>query len=174
MTSGRPLEDQVVAAIIADIEARQLGRNAIARKHEVGLGVVSRIARDAGIHDAFDRSRTARATADRQADLKARRIEEAENCLDDASRLRDRFFDPYEITVSTPVGAQTLVLDVPPAAELRNFVTAYAVLIDKHVALTRHDSVDTHDDAKSMLIGIAEGLEAFQRARDQQSAEPAE
>lgn len=166
MPSGTPLDDTVRAAVLADIQARQLGRNAIARKHRLGLATVSDIARTAGIHDAFDRARTARATANRQTDLKARRLEEAENCIDDAARIRDRYFDPYTTVITGPDGAKKITLDEPDAASLRNFVTSYAVLMDKHLALVKHDSDQGHDDAKSMLVGISEGLRAMQRARD--------
>jgi hypothetical protein len=156
MAGGRfaPLDDQVRAAILIDIEARQLGRNAIARKHGVGLGTVSDIAKAAGIHDAFDRTRTARATADRQADMRSRRATMAEDALDDAERIRDRFFDAYTVVVTGPTGSDTITLDVPDAASLRNLVTSYAVLIDKHIALDRHDSDGGMAELGSMLDGL--------------------
>jgi hypothetical protein len=154
MPTGPPLEPEKRAAILADIEARQLGRNAIARKHRVGLGTVTTIAHDAGIYDAFDRAQTARATADRQADMKARRTRLAEDLLDDAERIRDRLFDPYSAALTTRDGVEVVELLEPDAASLRNFATSIAVLLDKHIALDRHDADGGLSEVGSMLDGL--------------------
>lgn len=159
MAGGRftpSLPAETRAAIIADIEARDLGRNAIARKHGVGLGTVSDIARNAGIHDAFDRRQTARATADRQADLRSRRAQLAEDLLDDAERIRDRFFDPYTSALTTREGVEVVDLLEPDAASLRNLTTSLAVVLDKHLALERHDQDGGMSEVGSMLDGLLE------------------
>lgn len=144
MATPPPLSPEVRAAVLDDIRARQLGRNAIARKHGVGLGSVSNIARENGIHDAFDRSQTARATADRQADLAARRAQLAEDLLDDVDRIRDMQFDPYEVAISTiRDGVQKVWMDRPDAAGIRHYSHALSNLIDKHLALSKHDQDDS-------------------------------
>lgn len=158
MPRNGPLDPNKRAAILADIQARQLGRNAIARKHHVGLGTVSTIAHDEGIYDAFDRTQTARATADRQADMRARRAQLAEDLLDDAERIRDRLFDPYTAAVSGREGVERVTLDEPDAAALRNFMTSIAVALDKHIALDKHDQDGGMSEVASMLDGL---LDAF-------------
>lgn len=153
----KTLDPQVRAAIVVDIQDGQLGRNAIARKHHVGLGTVTNIAQAEGLRDAFDRRQTARATADRQIDLAARRALFAENALDDADRIRDRFFESYTSAVSSREGVEQITLDEPDAGALRNFITAYAVLIDKHIALVKVDSdpgVSAVDKWLSGMLGI--------------------
>lgn len=169
MPRNGPLDPHKRAAILADIHARQLGRNAIARKHRVGLGTVSTIAHDEGIYDAFDRTQTARATADRQADMKARRAQLAEDLLDDAERLRDRLFDPYTAAVSGREGVERVTLDEPDAASLRNFMTAIAVALDKHLALDKHDQDGGMAEVGSMLDGL---LDAFGLTRKDDTETP--
>lgn len=149
-----PLDPKKRAAILADIEARELGRNAIARKHRCGLGTVTTIAHEAGIYDAFDRTQTARATIDRQADMKARRARLAEDLLDDAERIRDRLFDPYTQAVSGREGVERITLDEPDAAALRNLMTSIAVALDKHLALDKHDQDGGMSEVGSMLDGL--------------------
>jgi hypothetical protein len=169
MPTGPPLEPDKRAAILADIEARQLGRNAIARKHRVGLGTVTTIAHDAGIYDAFDRTQTARATADRQADMKARRTRLAEDLLDDAERIRDRLFDPYTQAVSGREGVEKVTLEEPDAASLRNIMTSIAVALDKHVLLDKHDKDGGMAEVGSMLDGL---LDAFGLTRKDDTETP--
>lgn len=137
----RPERD---AAILADIQARadgtlDLGRNAIARKHGVSFDLVTRIAQEAGIVDAFDRRRTARATADRQADMRARRVELAQETLEEAAEALARLSAPYQWVGNGRDGVDTRELPQPDAVAFRNLATAYAVLVDKHLALDKHD-----------------------------------
>lgn len=171
MPTGPPLDPDKRAAILADIQARELGRNAIARKHRCGLGTVSLIATEAGIYDAFDRAQTARATADRQADMKARRARLAEDLLDDAERIRDRLFDPYSAALTTREGVEVVELLEPDAASLRNFATSIAVLLDKHIALDRHDADGGLSEVGSMLDGL---LDKFGLNRSKPPAPPAD
>ena len=153
---GSQLPEGVRDAILADVKARELGRNAIARKHHVGRVTVSEIAKAAGIDDAFDREPTARATRDRQADLRAGRAQLAENLLNDAARIRELFFASYTTTLGTRDGIETVVLDQPDAGALRNLATSLAVLVDKHVVLERHDQDGGLAELGSMLTGLAE------------------
>lgn len=152
------LTDQQRAAIVVDIQAATMGRNAIARKHRVGLGTVSKIARDAGLHNAFDRSQTAQATSDRQADMAARRLEIAESLLDDIEDIKAQFFDAYTWVGSSKDGVVKTTLPRPDATALRNLATSVAVLVDKHLALVRHDAGQNHEGAKTMLGALADGL----------------
>jgi transposase-like protein len=116
------IPDEARAAILADIEAGQLSRNAIAREHGVSTTSVSQIAKDAGIEQAFSRENTQKATEAAVIDAKARRAALASNALDGATAalatLRERIAKMSD----------------------RDLITLFGVATDKHVALNRVDS----------------------------------
>lgn len=119
------------AAILSDIEARELSRNDIARKHGVAASTVGKIAADEGITDAFDRTHTIKGARARQADNAALRAELQSDLLRDGQRLRKRAWSPYEVVVSTPQGAETIILDLPPLPDVRAAYTAIGIIVDK-------------------------------------------
>ena len=97
-----PLAPAVRAAIEGDLRAGLgLSRNALARKHHVSGATVSKIAAELEadptdpIVAPFDRARTAKATADRQADQAEMRTVLAGDLLGDAARLRKQLWEPF-------------------------------------------------------------------------------
>ena len=95
---------------------------------------------------SFDRSQTKAATDAKQADSKARRAEVQSLLLDDFHRIRERAWQPYTMVVGTGEGAETVLLDLPPAEALRAFYVSIGACLDKHLAIERYDS----DDAGGM------------------------
>jgi predicted homoserine dehydrogenase-like protein len=154
------LDDVKRGAILADIEAGQLSRNAIARKHRVAGSTVSAIADEAGIPDAFDRANVESATRARTADMKARRALLAEALLVDVELLRDRAWSKYPQVVNTGDGHTIVDLDGPPLDQVRNAYAAVGIATDKHLALVAADKDTGVEDARSMLGALAAGLGA--------------
>lgn len=154
----KPLPEDKRAAILADIQAGTKSRNQIARDHSVSVGTVSNIARDAGLTDAFDRTQTEKAARAREVDAKALRAQLKLDLLEDAQKLRARAWAPYEVVVSTPQGADTVMLSEPPLNEVRAAYTAVGIVVDKSLVLERHDAVDGAGGAKSMLANLADAL----------------
>jgi transposase-like protein len=76
------ISDDKRAAILADIKAGTLSRNAIARQHSVSVSTVTKLAKDSGNPNAFDRSQTKKATEAKAADDKARIAEIQSRLLD--------------------------------------------------------------------------------------------
>lgn len=162
------------AAILADIQAGELSRNAIARKHKRGAATITDIAKTAGLTDAFDRSDTETATRARAADMKARRAVLAADLLDDVDRLRKRAWAEYEYYERTREDVVRVTLDLPPLGEARNAYTAIGISIDKHLALVRSDTDAGADAARSMLGQVAQGLNAAYEQLMQEDATPSD
>jgi transposase-like protein len=159
----RPLAADKRAAILKDIQAGKLSAHAIAKKHGVAQSTVSRIAgKDVG-EAAFDRSQTQKATRAVEIDNRARRALEATAFLDDIARLRARAWEPYTVVVGTAQGAEEVVLALPPLGEVRSAYTAIGIVVDKHLALDRHDNSGPPgaSDAVSMLDQLAAGIRAI-------------
>lgn len=138
------LTEQERQAILADITAGELSRNAIARKHGRSVSTITGIAEAAGLTDAFDRSFTEKATRARQVDLAAGRAALQERWLGKANEALDR---SEKACVVYSFGGQfndysEHELELPPAGEYRSFVTAAAVATDKMVALAKLDAAD--------------------------------
>lgn len=154
----RPLPDRKRAAILADIEAGQKSRNQIARDHGVSVSTVTKLAPPG----SFDRSLTKRATEAKVADMKAWRAETSRRFLEEANKALDRLGAPY--TVHAFAGKDGLYrehqLDLPPAGELRNLMTAAAVAFDKHLAADRHDAGGNVGEVASLLGTLFDGLQA--------------
>lgn len=171
----RPLADDIRAAILTDIRAGQLSARAIAKRHGVAASTISKLAKDAGVVDAFERAHTEKATRARVADDRARRAEEATAFLDDVARLRARAWQPYTVVVGTAQGAQKVTLDLPPLGEVRSAYTAMGIALDKHLALDRHDNTGGAGvtDAVSMLTNLADGIRRI-AAQDQEGDDTGE
>jgi hypothetical protein len=154
----KPLPDKKRAAILADIRAGQKSARQIARDHSVSVGSVTNIAKGAGINDAFERTQTEKATRAREVDCKALRAQLKQDLLLDAQRLRARAWEPYQVVVSTPQGADIVELKQPPLQDARAAYTAVGIAIDKSLVLEKHDAVDGAAGAKSMLANLADAL----------------
>lgn len=138
---GRRIDDDKRAAILADIKAGK-ARNLIAREYEVSAGLVSKIAKEADVTDAFDRSHTKNATEAAQADNAASRTRLAARFLEEAHKALDDLHGPY--TVYSFGGKDNLYndhkLDEPPSSDKRNFMIIAATAADKHMAIDKHAS----------------------------------
>lgn len=166
-----PLNDTKRASILADIQARQLSRNAIARKHHVSPGTVSNIAKAAHVTDAFDRSKTENATRARVFDAKAARARLIEDLYGDAQRLRARAWEPYTQIVSGPAGPELVTTKLPPLRDQQAGYTALAICVDKALKLEAIDSDQGTEAGKTMIgdlrsaLGLAyDALEAQEQA----------
>lgn len=117
---------------------------------------ISRKARTLGL--LWNNGKTAAANQ-AQRDLSAQaRAQLADAVLADAIALRERIWDQYTVIVSTPVGPQTEVLDLPDAKAVAEFTNAVERLIKTHENLTRMGAGKSTDHAKSMLVQMQEAL----------------
>lgn len=158
------LPDDKRAAILNDVRAGGQSARQIADKHHVSASTVSKLAKDAELPDAFERSQTLKATRTKQADNRARRARITSELLDDVDRLRDRAWSNYQHPMSSPTGPEILTLDLPPLTEVRAAYTAVGICIDKSIAVERHDTDSGTDQARSMLTGLSDALDAAAKA----------
>jgi hypothetical protein len=153
------LPDDKRSAILADIKAGDKGRNQIARDHGVALSTVTKIAKDSGATDAFDRTQMENVTRAVVADNRSRRAKLASDLLDDAARLRERAWSAYSYYERGQFGPELVTLDKPPLKEVKEAYVSLAVAVDKHVVLERHDATDP-GVMGSLLGTLLEGLQA--------------
>lgn len=161
-----PLSETEREAILDDIRAGQLSRNAIATKHGRSAGTVTRLAQHLVGDDAFDRSSTEDATRARKVDMRARRAEIAARMLDEATACLDQLHGSFRV-FSFGGKENTYnehLLPGPPTGDIRNLMTSAAVAIDKHVVLDRHDAHTDDDQAGEVLGKLFDGLDAAYRA----------
>lgn len=122
-------------AILADLRSGMSVR-ATAREHGRDKSTVSALASKAGV--AVDGTQTAAATERRMADLRDSWVSEAEAALQGAQRLRGQLFAGGTVYTWHQGEYREQRVDQLPAGELRNLAVAYAVLVDKSLALQRH------------------------------------
>jgi hypothetical protein len=165
-----PLPDRLRRAILADIGAGQKSRNQIARDHKVSVSSVTKLA-PAG---SFDRSKTKRATEARVEDLKALRAVTSRRFLDEANKALDRLNEEYLVHAfggkDNDYNEHTLQL--PPAGEARNLMTAAAVAFDKHLAADKHDADTGTEGARSVLGALGEALQVAAARIDGEVTDP--
>lgn len=173
---AKKVSDTEREAILDDIRAGELSRNAIARKYERSVGTITNIAATAGLSEtAFDRSASKAATRARIADSAARRAEIAVGLLDDVAFFRAKFRQEWSKTVVVPgVGAQRVEADSAEIATgLQRLMTSVGIAVDKHMALEKHDSGDAGtDEAKGLILGMADGLRQIVAASDRADGVP--
>jgi hypothetical protein len=142
----RAITPEKRAAILKDIKAvpkTGKSRNQIARDRGVSMSTVTKIAGKSGHGDAFDRTRTAAATRAVVIDSRARREQLRNDLLDDAQRLRERAWSSHEAYISTPQGAERVVLELPPLQDTRAAFNAIGICIDKSLRLEQFDTDDS-------------------------------
>jgi hypothetical protein len=159
------IPDDKRAAILADIKAGIKGRNQIARDHDVSVGTVTKIAKDADVTDAFDRSQMAKATHAAVEDNRSRRARIASELLDDVARFRKRAWSPYTYYERGMEGPELVTLDLPPLKEAKEAYVAIGISLQRHAELEKLDAGRGDEQAKSMLGDLAAALE--QIARDE-------
>jgi transposase-like protein len=163
------IPDDKRAAILADIRAGELSARAIGRKHGVAQSSVSLIAQQNRENDAFDRTKTERATRAKQADNRSRRAQLAADLLSDAERLRKQLWEP------TTIGAfggrdgewHTAEVEEPPFADKRAILTSVQTAVRAHTELEKVDATGSADGAKSMLGNLFANLkQAWEESSD--------
>ncbi len=158
-----PLAPSKRAAILKDIKAaRAHGKSAgqIARAHGVARSTVTKIAGEEGLPDAFERSQVLKAARAKQSDNKAKRAQLQSDLLDDAQKLRHRAWSPYKLVVGSAEGAEVVTLELPPLPDVRAAYTSIGIIVDKSVAIEKHDSGGDAEAAKSVLAAVMDGLVA--------------
>ena len=147
-----PIPDTTRNAILADIRAGQKSCRGIARDHNVSDATVRKIAKQAGITNAFAREHTENATRARQADMAAQR-----------ARLAARLIDLAELSLDQ---ATQHIRELTP----RDAAIVLGIAVDKHIALERHDSDPGTDTARSLLSDLGRALGAAAAALDSEPA----
>lgn len=146
------IPDDKREAILADIKSG-LPRNEIARKHHRSGSTVTRIAQEAGLESAFDRSETKNATEAAAADNAASRARLAARFLDEAHKALDDLHRPHNVF---NFGGKDNTfnereLPEPPTGDKRNLMIIAATAVDKSMALDRHDSGAGAEQVGSLL-----------------------
>lgn len=113
-----PIDDATRERVLNEARAGA-SRNEVARRTGVSTASVSRICGAAG--HAFNRTRTEVATFARTVDLKAARTAASAAALLTAETMRQ------------------LALTADESREARDYAQAYAVFLDRHLKLDRHD-----------------------------------
>lgn len=136
------MPDDKRASILAAIQAIADGhgdRSAadIGREHTVDKATVTKIAKAAGLDHVWQRSQTAAASRAKQIDNRSRRAALAAAMLDDAERLRQRMWE--EAVVVTATGSKVLV-DLPPAADARQFASALTAFVKSSLEIEARDA----------------------------------
>lgn len=148
-------EREAIAQAIRD-KPEGTSASALARQLGVSKTTVTTIAKENGLDDAFDRSKTANATAAKQHDNRARRAALVQAYLDDAEKIRERLWQPAEAI--NPLGG-LLEFRLPPGRDTRDLVMAGTSLVKATIEVEKHDQGDGGaDDAKSMLGRMVTGL----------------
>lgn len=163
----KPIDPEKRAAIEQSIREGAGTRSAgsIAREFQVGRTTVLRIAQQAGLDGAWDRTKTLHASRATAIDNKAVRAQLAADHLSDAVEIRKRLWEPAE--AMTAMG-EIVMMSLPPARDVKDFMTSVGAALKVSMEVEKHDAGDaTADDAKSMLLGVAEGLRSMVRAQDQ-------
>lgn len=155
------IPDHTRKLILDDINSpEELSTRIIANLHGVSEGSVRKIAKDAGIKNAFTRANTEKATRARVTDLAARRAKLAEVLLDDVDRLRERAWGEYTYYERSNKEPIEVTLEQPPLSEARNAFTSLAICIDKHLALVRADQGAGASTVGSLLGTMLDDLVA--------------
>lgn len=137
-----PLDNTKRAAILTDIQAGQLSRNAIARKHHVAPSTVTKLAKDTGTTTAFDRTHAEKGARARRFDAKLARAQLIQDLYGDAQRFRERAWDQYTQVVGGQAGPELVTTRLPPLRDQQAGYTALAICVDKATKLEQVD-VDT-------------------------------
>lgn len=155
------IPDDKRAAILADIQSGALGARRIADKHGVAPSTITKIAKESGVQDAFERSQTKNATEAAALDNKALRVRTARRFLDKANELLDQMDQPHLVFNfgGKDNTYEEHTLQKPPTGDLKNLMVSAATAIDKHLVLERHDASDP-GAAASLLGTLLAGLQA--------------
>ncbi|WP_460774231.1 helix-turn-helix domain-containing protein [Microbacterium sp. GXF7504] len=132
--------DSVTRARVIELAEAGMSQAAIAREVGIARSSVGRICADAGI--TFDRSKTAAAVEAHRIDLKAERTALAGETAQRARAILDKLDRPHVVVGWYQGEAFEHELAGPTSGDARNLAIAAAVLVDKHLALVKHDADD--------------------------------
>ena len=147
---------QIVAAIRAANGSRST--RSIGNEFGISASTVTKIAKNAGIQNAFDRTEVEKALTARAVDHKARRAVIADWLLDDIDRFRARAWSPYTQVISGPQGAEFVTTKLPSLGDQRNAYVTIAMNLDKHVMLARFDYAGGDGPIKGLLGTLLDGI----------------
>ncbi len=134
----RAVDDVTRARIVKLARAGTMSRNAIARACGVGRQTVSRICDAEGV--TFDRSQTVAATQAAATDARAERARIANDTLAKVRDLMAKLDSSHEVLHWDKDGIlHRETIDSPVAADVQRYTTSIGILLDKHIALERHD-----------------------------------
>jgi hypothetical protein len=160
-----PLPPELRQTVLNEIRQGTHSRAQIARNNGIAPSTVGKIARDAGITDAFARTQTENATRARMADNKARRIELAAKLLSRTFELDERAWAKHTVVAGGPDGPEKVELDKPPPRDVQALYTAVGILVQRHLELENFDREDNKGDERSMLTMLFEQLAEARRPK---------
>ena len=159
---------------LTDLHAKNLTLTACAKQLGRSTTAVSRRAKTLGL--TWDRAQTKAATAAVVADNKSRRAAIEAGLLDDVQRLRAQLFAPckaFNFGGKDNTYAE-VALEQPTFVDQLRIMQAATIAVDRSLKIAVHDSDSSHDDAKSMLTGLAAAMGlAFRTPADQVPKEEA-
>jgi len=149
---GRAPVDDATKARVVQLAREGMTRNAVAREVGIAPRTVSRICDAAVPPVTFDRAQTAVAVAAHSMDAKAQRALLSQRMLTEANAALDRLHEPHVVIGWYQGMASEHVLANPAAADVRAYMLAAAVAVDRHMALERHDGSDLELSAVDQFI----------------------
>lgn len=135
----KALDLALTEAVLRDIRARQKSCRQIGRDHGISPTTVSKIARDAGIDDAFGRANVARAHAARVTDQRALRGQRLAALGALADDMVERGSLSYQVIASGPDGPEKVTLDKPPLREAEAAGRTMRNWLDAQLMIERHE-----------------------------------
>lgn len=149
-----PLDPQLRADILRDIQDGQLSRSEIARRRNVSPSTVSKIAKDSDVPTAFDRTQTAKATRAKQLDNAAHRTVLIDRMYSVADHMLDRVTSPYTQVITGPAGAEFVTTKLPPLRDAQAGMSSAAIAIDKAARMEAANGDSRVEQARSLLSGL--------------------
>ena len=140
------------------LNAQGLSQAECARRMGISNRRVSEHSKVIGL--LWDRSKTKAATSARVADNKATRSQIEAGLLADVQRLRGQMFAPckaFNFGGKDNTYAE-VALEQPTFVDQLKIMQAATIAVDRSLKIAVHDSDSSHDDAKSMLTGLAAAM----------------
>ncbi|QOH59901.1 helix-turn-helix domain-containing protein [Rhodococcus rhodochrous] len=143
---------------IKQLHSEGKGRNEIAETLGRAAATITSACKKLGL--AFDESQTVEATAARVAQMKAKRIDLAEQLLDDALKIRERLWSPHHYYEKGPDSLVPVTLPLPPLRDTRDGYGALQIALKGHMELVS-ESTDTGIEGKrSVLANLISGIKS--------------
>lgn len=150
---------------LKELHAAGKGRNQIARELQRSPRTISVLAEELGL--TFDRTMTAVATQARVIDSKARRAAIIASLYDvvedDLQYLKDDTFDLVEVSMGAPVRYEANRL---PAQDRKALITGVSTATTAAARLEALDGDPGTDAARSVLMGLADGIRKLADAQE--------